>query len=129
MHRKSSLASDVLVPLAALALIAATGFPSHASAGQQASSARVQLKVVTVVIREFKFVPATVTVHAGDTVEWMNDDIVPHTATAEGDGQKPVWDSGPIQTGAKWRYVTRKKRTYNYICTFHPNMEGKLIVQ
>jgi plastocyanin len=129
MHRKSSLASDVLVPLAALALIAATGFPSHASAGQQASSASVQRKTVTVVIREFKFEPATVTVHAGDTVEWMNDDIVPHTATAEGDGQKPFWDSGIIQTGAKWRYVARMKSTYNYICTLHPNMEGKLIVQ
>ena len=34
-------------------------------------------------IREFKFEPATVTVHIGDTVEWKNDDIVPHSATAE----------------------------------------------
>jgi len=81
------------------------------------------------VIDEFKFEPAAVTVHAGDTVEWKNDDIVPHTATADGEAQKPAFDSGTINTGAAWRYVARKKGTYNYSCTLHPNMKGKLIVQ
>jgi plastocyanin len=85
--------------------------------------------VVTVVIRNFKFEPATVTVHVGDTVEWKNDGIVPHTATADGGAQKPAFDSGTIRKGAAWRYVARKKGTYHYTCTFHPNMKGKLIVQ
>ena len=129
MHVKASLASAMLVLLAGLALIAAPGFPSPASAGRPASSESVPLKVVTVVIREFEFEPVTVTVHAGDTNEWKNDDIVPHTATADSKAQKPVFDSGTIDTGAAWRYVARKKGTYNYSCTFHPNMTGKLIVQ
>jgi plastocyanin len=34
-----------------------------------------------------------------------------------------------IHKGAAWRYVPRKKSTYNYSCTFHPNMKGELIVQ
>jgi plastocyanin len=59
MLRKPSLVSATLVLLAALALIAVAGFLLHASAGRPAA---------TVVIREFKFEPATVTVHAGDTV-------------------------------------------------------------
>ena len=80
-------------------------------------------------IAEFKFEPAAVTVHAGDTVEWKNDDFVPHTATADSEGQKPAFDSGTIDTRAAWRYVARKKGTYNYSCTFHPNMTGKLTVQ
>jgi len=109
-----------LVLLAALALVAASGFLPHASAGRPA---------VTVLIRHFKFEPATVTVHAGDTVEWKNGDFVPHTATADGEAQKPAFDSGTIDTGAAWRYVARKKGTYNYSRTFHPNMKGKLIVQ
>jgi plastocyanin len=129
MHVKASLASAMLVLLAGLALIAAPGFPSPASAGRPASSESVPLKVVTVVIREFEFEPVTVTVHAGDTIEWKNDDIVPHTATADGEAQKPAFDSGTIHKGAAWRYVPRKKGTYNYSCTFHPNMKGKLIVQ
>jgi plastocyanin len=85
--------------------------------------------MVTVAIRAFKFEPATVTVNVGDTVEWKNDDIVPHTATADGEAQKPAFDSGTIQTGATWRYVARNKGTYNYTCTLHPNMKGELIVQ
>ena len=80
-------------------------------------------------IRDFKFEPATLTVDAGDIVEWQNDDILPHTATADGEGQKAAFDSGTIQTGAAWRFVARNKGRYNYTCTLHPNMDGKLIVQ
>ena len=129
MNCKPSLASATLVLLAALALIAAAGFPSLASAGRSANPGSAPQKMVTVTIRAFKFEPATVTVNVGDTVEWKNDDIVPHTATADGEAQKPVFDSGTIQTGATWRYVVRNKGTYNYICTLHPNMKGELIVQ
>lgn len=129
MHGKWSLASVMLVLLAALALIGATGFLSQRSAGRPANSGHSSAKIATVVIRWFKFEPATVTVHAGDTVEWKNDDFVPHTATADSEPQKPAFDSGTIDTGAAWRYVARKKGTYNYSCTFHPNMTGKLIVQ
>ena len=91
MHRKTSLASTIFVLLAALAVIAATGRRSHASAGQPTSSKNAVPTVVE--IREFKFEPATLTVHEGDTVEWKNDDNVPHTVTADGDGQKPIFDS------------------------------------
>jgi len=129
MHCKLSLASVTLVLLAALALIAAAGFPSLASAGRSANPGSAPQKMVTVTIRAFKFEPATVTVNVGDTVEWKNDDIVPHTATADGEAQKPVFDSGAIRTGATWRYLARNKGTYNYICTLHPNMKGELIVQ
>jgi len=129
MNCKPSLASATLVLLAALALIAAAGFPSLASAGRSANPGSAPQKMVTVTIRAFKFEPATVTINVGDTVEWKNDDIVPHTATADGEAQKPVFDSGTIQTGATWRYLARNKGTHNYICTLHPNMKGELIVQ
>jgi plastocyanin len=129
MRRKASLVSAMLVLLAALAPIAATGRRSHASAGQLTNSENPAPTVVTVEIRELKFQPATVTLHEGETVEWKNDDIVPHTATADGDGEKPIFDSGNIQTGATWRHVAPQKGTYNYICTLHPNMHGKLIVE
>ena len=129
MHHKPILASATLVLLAALALIAVTRFTSHARGGRTPNSGSAPPKTVTVVIRSFKFQPETVTVHAGDTVEWKNDDIVPHTATADGDPQKATFDSSGIPTGATWRYVPRNQGKYNYTCTLHPNMEGKLIVQ
>jgi plastocyanin len=112
-----------------VALIAAAGIAVACERMPPANSASAPPKVVTVAIRDFKFVPATVTVHGGDTVEWKNDDSVPHTATADGEAQEPAFDSGTIRTGAAWRYVAGKKGTYNYTCTFHPKMLGKLIVQ
>jgi plastocyanin len=87
-------------------------------------------KTHTVLIKGFAFVPQTLEVMPGDTVIWKNEDIVPHTATADAEvAHKPVFDSGTIGTGAAWRYVAQKKGTYNYTCVYHPNMTGKLIVQ
>jgi plastocyanin len=54
------------------------------------------------VIRAFKFDPETVSVHAGDTVEWKNDDIEPYTAT-DGDPRKTIFDSGTIPARTAWR--------------------------
>ena len=128
MHPKTSLITATLLLLGALALVA-TGFPSPTGAGRASKSQSAATKTVTVVIRSFKFEPATVTVNQGDTVEWKNDGIVPHTATEDGNDEKPVFDSGSIARGAAWRFVAHNKGTYNYTCTFHPNMEGRLIVQ
>lgn len=129
MCRKTTLTSATLVILAALALNTAAGSQSHASAGGPPKSGSASPNTVTVVINNFKFAPASVTVHAGDTVVWKNEGFVPHTATANGGSQKPAFDSGAIASGGEWRYVARNRGTYNYTCTFHPNMEGKLIVQ
>ena len=112
MHRKLSPASGMLVLLAAL--IAGAGI----LVACERKPASAPPRVVAVAIREFKFEPATVTVHQGDTVEWKNDDSVPHTATADSDGQKPAFDSGSPHTGATWCYVAGTKGTYNYTCTF-----------
>lgn len=119
MHRNLSLASATLVLLSVTIAVFAFG---HRPQGAQAN-------VVTVTIHDYKFEPETVTVHQGDTVEWKNEDSVLHTATADGQAQKPAFDSGSLSTGAKWRYVAETKGTYNYICTFHKFMKGQLIVQ
>ena len=119
----------MFVLLTALALMAARGHRLHASSVQATSSENAAATVVTVEIREFKFQPGTLTVHAGDNLEWKNEDIVPHTATADDGSQTPIFDSGNIQVGAAWRYVAQQKGTYNYVCTLHPNMHGKLIVE
>jgi plastocyanin len=119
MHRNLSLASATLVLLAALMPL------TSCERTRQSAPA----KMVTVAIRDFKYDPEIVTVHEGDTVEWKNADNVPHTATAAGQAQKPAFDSGSISTGAAWHYVAGTKGTYNYTCTFHPNMKGELIVQ
>jgi plastocyanin len=77
-------------------------------------------------IKQLKFLPAVVTVHPGDKIEWTNNDIVPHTATTVDKG----FDSGSISVGETWTLTApAKKGDYFYTCTFHPNMKAKLVVQ
>lgn len=79
-----------------------------------------------ILIDRFTFQPAALTVGPGETVEWKNAGIVPHTATTL-DGK--TFDSGQIETGASSRVTLRKQGTFEYICRLHPNMKGRLIVR
>ena len=78
----------------------------------------------TVEIRGMEFHPAALTVAPGDTVVWINRDIVPHTATA-----KATWDTGTLTQGATGRYIAAHPGTVRYICAFHPTMLGTLIIR
>ena len=119
MRRNLILASGTLFVLIMAIAVFAYG---HRTQGTQSN-------VVTVEIRDFKFVPATVTVHQGDTVEWKNEDTALHTATSDSEAPKPGFDSGSISKGSTWRYVAATKGTYNYNCTYHTYMKGQVIVQ
>jgi plastocyanin len=70
------------------------------------------------------FSPADLTVKAGDTVVWVNKDLLAHTATAK-DGS---FNSTVIPPGKSWRFVAKAKGDFPYTCSFHP-MNGRLIVR
>lgn len=78
-----------------------------------------------VAIRGFTYDPATLTAAVGDTVKWTNEDVVPHTATA----LNQSWNTGGIEPRAKKTVVMTAKGEYRYLCAYHPNMTGKLIVE
>jgi plastocyanin len=71
-----------------------------------------------------QYAPATVTVRRGQPVSWTNKDPFPHTVTVPG-----LFDSGNMAPGATWTYVPRRAGQYDYICTLHPNMRGRLVVE
>jgi plastocyanin len=56
---------------------------------------------------------------------WVNKDLVPHTATSKA-GE---FDSQVIPAGKSWRFTTRKKGEFAYVCTFHPTMTATLQVR
>jgi plastocyanin len=72
-------------------------------------------------IQGMQFVPAELTVAVGDTVEWTNVDLVPHTVTSPG-----LFDSGSLATRQPWRYTVTRAGELAYTCTFHPTMHAKL---
>jgi len=80
-----------------------------------------------VMIDNFAFGPATLTVAAGTEVVWINEDEEPHTVTASGD--KPLFKSPPLDTHDKFSFVFKKPGTYAYFCALHPRMWGIIIVR
>ena len=76
-----------------------------------------------IIIAKMAFAPSPPDLHAGDIVEWMNQDIFVHSATAA-DGSFDI-DVQPNKTA---RVVIRKAGTINYSCKYHPGMQSTLIV-
>jgi plastocyanin len=89
-----------------------------------ASASAAHAAEQTVVIEGVKFEPAELTVERGATVVWVNKDPFPHTATARG-----AFDSKEIAPGKSWKWIARKTGSYDYVCTLHPGMKGKLTVK
>jgi len=78
-----------------------------------------------VVIKQLHFNPPQMTVRAGETVEWKNEDIFSHTVTAD-DGS---FDSGLIDPGKSWQRTFKQAGTVGYHCRPHPNMRAALVIQ
>jgi plastocyanin len=79
----------------------------------------------TVDMTGFQFAPQTIVVSVGDTIVWENHDPVPHTATANDDS----WDSGEIKAKGRKKTVARTKGTQPFVCLYHSNMKGNLVVR
>ena len=90
--------------------------PPAGSNQQPASSAAVE-------ISGFAFSPSDVAVAKGATVTWTNKDSMGHTVTSGS------FDSGTIQNGGSYSFTFTQAGTYDYHCSIHPSMTGKIIVQ
>jgi plastocyanin len=110
-------------PHAALGMVSiftvgeATGGTPSAGTPMSASTSAVEIK-------GFAFNPPMIEVPSGTTVTWTNQDTAPHTATAE-DGS---FDTGRLNQGQSGEVTFDQPGTYTYICTFHPNMKGTVVV-
>jgi plastocyanin len=109
-------------PIAALAAI---GVLALAGAAAPSRPADVPQRHV-VEIRGMAFHPEVLELRQGDTVVWINRDIVPHTATAS---RTSGWDTGTLLQGQIGQYVASHAGDDPYFCKLHPVMLGKLIVR
>lgn len=97
---------------------------AHKPEDRQAQNAPA--KVTEVKIDNFTFAPTTLTVAVGTTVSWVNRDDIPHTVVSE---DKTTFKSKALDTDDSFRFTFTKPGTYNYFCSIHPKMVGKVIVQ
>jgi plastocyanin len=75
-------------------------------------------------IKGMKFQPAVLNVQKGDTVTWVNNDMVDHDVTEESSKE---WSSSLLAPGTSWSMVADKSA--DYYCSIHQVMKGKLVVQ
>ncbi|MEW6295233.1 MAG: cupredoxin family copper-binding protein [Candidatus Diapherotrites archaeon] len=76
----------------------------------------------SVSIKDFAFNPSTLTVKAGTTVSWVNEDSVIHTIKSHN------FNSGNLSKGDKFEFKFNDKGTFDYVCGPHPFMKGTIIV-
>lgn len=78
-----------------------------------------------VTIRDFNFQPMALTVPEGAKVVWINKDEEPHTVVSTDNAFK----SKALDTDEQFSFTFDKQGTYEYFCSVHPRMVGKIIVK
>ena len=79
----------------------------------------------TVIIDNFVFSPMTIEVEHGTTVTWVNKDDIPHVVAST----TGKFKSRAIDTDASFSYTFSEPGTYEYFCSVHPKMTGKIVVK
>jgi plastocyanin len=104
--------------------MASAGAESAQESSPAAADASAEASAVS--IKGFAFNPPEITVPAGGSVTWTNEDNAPHTATGL---DRDALQSGAIAFGESYTQTFDTAGTYEYFCEFHPNMEGSIVVQ
>jgi plastocyanin len=76
-------------------------------------------------VKDFMFMPTTLTVNAGAEVSWVNKDDEPHTVVSDAG----LFRSGALDTGESFSFKFDKPGTYHFTCSIHPRMVGTIIVK
>lgn len=100
--------------------IAVAGALTATASTPEASGTRHRVE-----IRRFRFEPGRLVAAPGDTVVWVNRDLVPHTVTA----RNGRWDSQFLEASKVWDLRVSEEMTGEYFCRYHPGMTGHLRVQ
>jgi plastocyanin len=79
------------------------------------------------------FQPNLINIKIGNTVVWINDDIVIHTVTS-GSGPNDLnygkqFNSGFLVEGQSITHTFKTAGRFNYLCQVHPLMVGQVIVE
>jgi plastocyanin len=110
-----------LFQVAAIVLVAAC------AAGAFVETLRAATPPNSVVIDNFSFGPASLTVARGTKVVWTNKDDEPHTVVSA-DNPK-LMKSPALDSDDSFAFTFDQAGTYRYFCSIHPRMQGTVIVQ
>ncbi len=78
-------------------------------------------------MKDLKFIPENITVKAGDTITWTNQESVPHNVVNAQEGEEPK--SELFNEGGTYQFTPEKTGKITYVCTIHPGMDGTITVE
>jgi len=112
-------------PALAIALLAVHSAAAPLSPSPQGAAAEAAtVGKASIKIANFNFGPAALTVPAGTSITWTNNDDDAHSVVAD----DKAFRSAPLDTGESYSFTFAKAGTYGYHCGLHPQMHGKIIV-
>jgi plastocyanin len=117
----------LLMTVAALVVVGTLLAVSVAGAHKHPTAAMAQKHPTRkVVIKNFSFKPAQITIKRGTKVRWINRDSTTHTATAN---KKRSFDSGRLSPGQSYTHTFKRAGKQRYHCEIHPDMMGSIVVK
>jgi plastocyanin len=116
----------LLIPVAALVVVSTLFAVSVAGAHKQPTAKAQKHPTRTVLIQNFRFKPAHITIKRGTKVRWINKDSTTHTATAN-NGRS--FDSGRLGEGQRYTHTFKSAGKKRYHCEIHPDMRGSVVVK
>lgn len=112
--------------LATMAFVAALlGGAAGAGLAAALPSSAAEQAAVAVAIDNFTFNPQRITVKAGTTVTWTNNDDIPHAVAASDRSFK----SKVLDAGDSYAFTFVTPGNYQYFCSLHPHMTGTIVVE
>jgi plastocyanin len=76
-------------------------------------------------VKDYRFMPITLTVQAGEQVTWVNKDDEPHTVVSD----SGLFRSAAMDTDESFSFKFDKPGTYRFVCSIHPRMVGTIVVK
>ncbi len=76
-------------------------------------------------IDNFTFNPQRITVKAGTTIAWRNQDDIPHTIASSA----KLFKSKVLDTDEEFSFAFATPGVYEYFCSLHPHMTGTVVVE
>lgn len=135
-HRSRTTSILAVLALAALVLVgcgssssdgASSSQETTTTAGGSATTAGGAAGTKTVVMKGMAFNPPSIKAKVGDTITFKNEDEATHTGTTE-KGAPAAFDTGDLKRGESKEVKVAEAGTYDYECTIHDYMKGKIEV-
>ena len=116
----------LLIPVAALVVVGTLFAVSVAGAHKHPTAKAHKHPTRKVLIQNFRFKPAHITIKRGTRVRWINKDSTAHTATANNGSS---FDSGRLGPGQSYSHTFKTAGKKRYHCEIHPFMRGSVAVR